>query len=163
MAHDMSRPATEDEVMEIIESRAFRRWKVADYQYWALYLNAGNQQLPGRCYAWLRTRHRDRMSLTDLGPFELKELVQVLGEYEVAVKQLWPVSHVEFEWLCNETDHHRGHGHAHFTPRFSRPFTTVGREFTDVNFGARRSPEKLHLQDDELEQLRFAIKQALGK
>ncbi|MES2994525.1 MAG: hypothetical protein V4681_00615 [Patescibacteria group bacterium] len=164
MVHDMSRPGTDEEILGIIESQAYRRWTIAGYRYWDLQLNPSDQMLLGRSYAWLRNRHIDRMSMSDLGKAELEELIfTVLPAFAGAVKRIWPVTNVNFEWLGNSTDHHRGHGHAHLIPRLSRSVEFMGHMFMDAEPQKRRPAGRLELDDEVLEQIRYVIKAELER
>ena len=164
MIHDMSRAATPEELADILNSPKYGPWVLAEYEYWTLRLNIDNQGLPGRSYAWLKQRHVDRMSLTDLTEDELHELMLVIvPEFESVMKEWLPLLTINFEWLGNETHHHRGHGHAHLTPRLSEPFTFSGREFIDVDPNGRNKNEKLVLPQEELNVLYETVRSMFGR
>jgi len=159
MDHDMTQPPTGAEIEGILKNPGESRWVIKEFEYWRLYLNARDQILPGRSYAWLKKRHIDRMSISELYPKELEELVfQIVPAFEEAITSLWPVATVNFEWLGNSTRHHRGHGHAHLIPRFSRPFEFRGESFEDTKPQERRTQERRQLPDGVLEAIRFEIK-----
>lgn len=165
MEHDMNRPPTEEEIRTILDNPAYRRWKIAEYEHWALYLNANDQMLLGRAKAWLSGHHLDRMSFSELTPDELCELVYtVMSEYEQAVRRCWPgVTTVNAEWLGNATKHHRGHGHLHLIPRYAGKVDFAGMTFFDPDPEKRRTTERLTVSEDTLEQIRFALKSAIGR
>ncbi|MEK7510648.1 MAG: hypothetical protein AAB582_00215 [Patescibacteria group bacterium] len=165
MIHDLTRPPTDEELAEILDSSDYRRWKITEYEHWALYLNPSDQTLLGRSYAWLSKRHVDRMSMSELMSDELGELVYaVLRDYEQAVKRCWPgVTTVNAEWLGNTTTHHRGHGHLHLIPRYRGKVDFAGVKFIDPDHEKRRTSARIEVSDDVLEQIRFSLKSALGR
>lgn len=159
MTHDMSRPATPEEEQDILHSPEYTPWILGEYYYWTLYLNARDQGIIGRSYIWLHTRHIDRMSMTQLTRVEQMEFFQVLEKYEWAVRQLFgdTLLTVNVEWLGNETHLHRGHGHAHLTPRFREKVEFDGLFFIDQNPGGRANNVPLRLPPTQLLEIRNAL------
>jgi hypothetical protein len=162
MVHDMSRPATAEDVADILDSPAWAKWKMVDYGHWSLYLNSTDQTYLGRSYAWLTNRHVDRMSLSQLREPELLELMDtVLPDFERAVAVLWGAQTVNFEWLGNDVRHHRGHGHAHFIPRYTEQVVFDKHTFTDADSNSRRVDGRSKLPEGDLERIRSILTQTL--
>ncbi len=153
--------ASEAQLKKLNDDPEFRPWIVARYKYWTVYLNIRDQGLPGRVYAWLN-RHLDDMDMEELRPKELFEFnFHILPAITSALKSLWPqhIRRFNIEWLGNEFEAHRGHGHFHVTPRFNPVTLKVGeREFKDENCNARRATPKFKPAKEEaqyiLERLR---------
>jgi diadenosine tetraphosphate (Ap4A) HIT family hydrolase len=150
MTHDIGRPATAEEIVRILRDTAYDHLVITQNRHWTLYLNGRDQSFPGRAYAWMNQRHVDRTSLTHLGSEERYDLLEMYAKYEYAIAQLYAVATVNFEWLGNETDQHRGHGHAHFIPRFYGQVFLHDRAFMDENPMGRRNNARLRLERDEL-------------
>ncbi|KND51276.1 MAG: hypothetical protein ABA06_03130 [Parcubacteria bacterium C7867-001] len=146
-------PLTPEREKELIESPAFKHLLVKEYSHWSLYLS-DNQSHLGRAYAWLTTRHVDVHPLYDLLPRENSELQWIMKEHRRATATIigYP-DLVNYEWLGNEFDKHRGHGHMHFIPRYSNWVKFKERLHVDVNFGKRSKYEKLVLPELEMKKL----------
>lgn len=159
MTHDMNQEPSDDEVAEFLDSPRYAKWKLGTFYYWTLYLNARNQGLPGRAYVWLHTRHVDRMSMTQLTRVEQMEFFQVLEKYEWAMRELFgpALLTVNVEWLGNETHEHRGHGHAHFTPRFGQKAEFDGLFYSDQSPQGRATNVPLILPEVQLINIRDAL------
>ncbi|HYF29138.1 MAG TPA: hypothetical protein VEA36_02095 [Candidatus Paceibacterota bacterium] len=150
MEHDLSRRATPEELEDILRSPVYAPWTLKEYEHWSLRLNITKQELPGRSTAWLK-RHVDQMSLAELTKEELHELVYtIIPEFTDAMRSWLPLRTLNVEWLGNETKHHRGHGHMHFTPRLDAPLTFNGREYVDLTPTTRKSNPRLTLSEEEL-------------
>lgn len=139
---------TEARRAELEDNPTYRPWILARYPHWILYLNTKDQGLPGRVYAWLN-HHVDDMGADELAPAELLEFqYDILPAIERAARYLGPVVRLNHEWLGNEVQHHRGHGHYHVTPRFfPGAFEINGMAFSDADHTARRSTPKQELSE----------------
>jgi len=112
------------------------------YGNWRIYLNADQRYL-GRSYAWWAGRHHiDLMDISDLLPRDRDELFEtIVGSFRSAVANLWGSTHVNYAWLGNETEHHRGHGHLHMIPRyFGKQPQFAGESFPDLAIGKNYAP-----------------------
>ena len=142
----------------------YSEWKIKDYQYWTLFLHADSQRYLGHSYAWLRRAGgMQRLSyLTHEEQYELS--VFVLRGYEAVLDRLlWRPDHMNYAWLGNEFDVHKGHGHMHLIPRYERPVLFAGLEFRDDQWGKHYEPyPKLRLPQNTLFMIRDALRKELA-
>lgn len=163
MNMDMSRPATPEELAELMDSPKYRPWNLAEYRFWVVRLNSKDQGLPGRVIVWLK-HHDDKMDAWELDPPELLEFTYtILPALDKAIRGIgWPLERLNHEWLGNEVSSHRGHGHYHVTPRYHAPIQLSTRSFVDEDCNARRRTPKLVLPEFELIRIRDLFRSQLG-
>ena len=151
-------PLTAEEKTRLEDSPEFRPWIIKRYTYWTVYLTVRDQGLPGRMHVWLN-RHVDCMGYEELLLDEQIEFSKtIVPRIRHAVSEIGPYLRLNIEWLGNEIEGHRGHGHFHVTPRYSEPFECNGRGYEDLFPNKRRSTPKLALSHDELAYIRDVLK-----
>jgi len=124
--------------------------------HWTLYLHQ-NQYYLGRAYAWL-VRPGQMQRLSRLPPEELTSLQALQQLYERALNQLWHPDHMNYAWLGNEFESHKGHGHMHLIPRYIRPVVFGEHTFTDERWGKNYAPYPVQIYSARL---MFAIRDVL--
>ncbi len=135
-------PASEADIAQLLDNPEYAELVLARYEHWTLYLSEKQAHF-GRAYAWLSKRHVDLMPFEELTFDELSELQTIIRDYRRALKLAAASPDlVNCEWLGNEYEVHRGHGHMHLIPRYKTPPFFMDREFPDPCFGQRRLSEK---------------------
>lgn len=153
-------PATEEELLKLINDPAYEDLVIWKGNLWTLYLNAEQRYL-GRSYVWFTGEHLDFHQLHELMPHEWQELQLIMRAYRATVGHLWNADMVNCSWLGNEFVSHRGHGHMHLVPRYRKPPSHDGIEYPDERFGSDYKPyQKLKLEKEALEPIVIALQRA---
>src|SRR3989344_1362309 len=115
-------------------------WILKEYQHFILLLSS-DQRFLGRSLAWL-SRSGEMQRFSHLTGEELKELQDIMVEYENAIGALWQADHMNYLWLGNNFHEHKEHGHMHLIPRYEKPRTFAETVFTDENWGQNCFPHR---------------------
>ncbi len=148
----------------LIQDPKHEHLRLGRFNCWDLYLHGGNQSQFGRAYAWITTRHVDMHEFENVGLHEIRDLQWVVASYRAALADIakQPLQIVNCEWLGNEVEVHRGHGHMHLIPRFSMPNLWQGIEYLDLNIGKRADYTKREMSERHQKALVQAFRQRLG-
>ena len=120
-----------------IHNRAYDEKLVAIYGNWPIYLNIDQRYL-GRCYAWWSGGHVGCMDFSEIPLADLSDFSELAGAFSGAVKSLWGATQVNYAWLGNEVEKHKGHGHFHMVPRYSKQDPSLNeRIFPDPAIGKK--------------------------
>jgi diadenosine tetraphosphate (Ap4A) HIT family hydrolase len=146
----------------ITHNPEFDQYLIAPGDGWNLYLHPNLRYL-GRAYLW-SLHHSDLDRLSRLAPHWLTALMACARAYEEALHQLWRPDHMNYTWLGNEVEAHRGHGHLHLIPRYATPRRFGNRTYVDENWGRNPSPcNRVVLSAAEIAELVATLRQALKK
>lgn len=127
---------------------------------WKLYLHQ-NQYYLGRAYAWLVSPGQ-MQRLSQLSLVELAALRTLEQRYEEALRRLWQPDHMNYAWLGNEFESHKGHGHMHLIPRYARPVVFGGHAFIDEKWGKNYASCPVQIYPNDLMvSIRDALRQQL--
>jgi diadenosine tetraphosphate (Ap4A) HIT family hydrolase len=166
----LAEPVSPEERDRLKRDPEFDRYLIGIIGAWSLYLNRDQRYL-GRSYAWWQGgSHMDLMDLSDLTGRESKALLtEIAPRFKGAVKALWGATHVNYAWLGNEVNVHRGHGHMHLIPRYfdtvptAFPDKVYARKFPDPNVGRNYAPyDRLVLDDAQLDLIKDELRGAMG-
>ncbi len=106
----------------------FSKNLVKTYEHWEIYVNQ-NQAHLGRCVVWCK--RENATDLADATKEEQQELFLVLHNLREAIKKAFQADWFNYSFLGNVMPHL----HCHFTPRYAKPKTFMGVEFTDTSYG----------------------------
>lgn len=134
------------------------QYDVKRYKYWTLRVEEKQRYL-GQAVAWLE-REGDMQRLSSLTKEERAELWDVvLPEYEKAIEVLWHPDHLNYSWLGNLFNLHKGHGHMHLIPRYKDSRIFAGMQFEDNRWGTIYFP---YGQDPAPKEVVLAVRDALA-
>ncbi len=139
--------------MLVLTRPQYEAFKIKEYDYWTLYLHAGQFPHVGRCYAWYKDGYPgegEGLDISDIPPQVLDELLyKVRPAVKAALFLLGYEQNKRGEpakfllntcYLSNEEAHHN-QLHVHFIPRSRNPITIkqVNAQSTDPNWGKNYS------------------------